>query len=280
MRFRLDLAYDGAGFHGWAAQPELRTVEGVVRDLLARITRQDVTLTCAGRTDAGVHARGQVAHCDLDAGEAVDADGAIDAIGAIDAADISRRLARMLPDDITVWSVRPVSTNFDARFSATQRHYVYRMCDDRSRLDPIRRHHIAVVHKPLDTDAMNAAARYLTGEHDFAAFCKQRDGATTIRTLDELTTSRTGAVIETSVRADAFCHSMIRALMGALTAVGHGRFEPQWAGDILAAGIRDPRVKVMAARGLTLERVDYPDQDQWAERAATTRRRRDELPGE
>lgn len=268
MRLRLDIAYDGTDFHGWAAQPGLRTVEGVLSDSLARITRHRIALTCAGRTDAGVHARGQVAHCDLD-----DTDGLDD----IDVVDVHRRLNRILPDDITVSALQPVSSHFDARFSALERRYQYRICDDRARLNPLRRHDITLVAKPLDTDAMNAAAHFLVGEHDFAAFCKARAGGTTIRTLMELSSRREAHVITTTVRADAFCHSMVRALMGALVAVGEGRFEPTWALRILNGGVRDPRVKVMPARGLTMLGVEYPPEEQWAQRAQTARRRRDEV---
>lgn len=263
MRLRLDIAYDGTDFHGWAAQPDLRTVEGVLSDLLARITRQEIALTCAGRTDAGVHARGQVAHCDLH---------------DVDADNVHRRLNRILPEDITVTACRPVSSQFDARFSALDRRYTYRMCDDRARLNPLRRRDVTLVPKPLDTDAMNSAAHYLLGEHDFAAFCKPRPGATTIRTLLELSSRREADVISTTVRADAFCHSMVRALMGALIAVGEGKFEPSWAQRILNGGVRDPRVKVMPARGLTMLGVTYPPEDRWAQQAEAARQRRDEVP--
>src|SRR5699024_5317737 len=187
VRLRLDIAYDGTDFHGWAAQPGLRTVEGVLSDSLARITRHRIALTCAGRTDAGVHARGQVAHCDLD-----DTDGLDD----IDVEDVYRRLNRILPDDITVSALQPVICRFDARFVALACRYHFRICDVRTRLIPVRRHDITLVAKPLDTDAMNAAAHFLVGEHDLAAFCKARTGGTTFRTLLELSTRREAHVIK------------------------------------------------------------------------------------
>lgn len=269
MRFRLDIAYDGSNFHGWAAQPQLRTVEGVITAALTRITRQNIKLTCAGRTDAGVHARAQVAHFDVDPSDSADS------------SIISGRLNRMLAQDITIWSCQHVSDDFDARFSAQERRYVYRICDDRSRWDPIRRKDATLIHlkgtaASLDIAEMNKAAEFLIGEHDFAAFCKKREGATTIRRLLELSSLRNQELVETTIRADAFCHSMVRALMGALVAVGQHRFEPQWAGQILSAQVRDPRVKVMAAQGLTLEGVAYPPEYELAARATTNRRRRDE----
>lgn len=259
MRMRLDLAYDGAAFHGWATQPELRTVQGVMETAIATVLRLDTPapLTCAGRTDTGVHARGQVAHVDLD---------------GVDPDVLARRLRRILPDDICLLGAAEAPPGFDARFSALERRYVYRL-SDRPDADPLLRGHIVTWPRRLDIDAMNAAAERLHGEHDFAAFCRKRAGATTTRTLRELSASRAnGGLIETTVRADAFCHSMVRALMGALVAVGDGRHEPAWAGDILAAGVRDPRVQVMPPHGLVLEEVVYPDEDQLAARALESRR--------
>ena len=259
MRLRLDLAYDGTAFHGWAAQPSLRTVQGVIETAIATVLRLDVPvpLTCAGRTDTGVHARGQVAHVDLGGG---------------DPETLARRLRRILPADISLLHLAEAPPGFDARFSALERRYVYRLAD-RHGADPLARGPVVSWPRTLDVDAMNAAAEQLLGEHDFAAFCRKRAGATTIRTLRELSTSRSvGGLVETTVRADAFCHSMVRALMGALVAVGEGRNDPSWVTDVLAAGVRDPRVKVMPAHGLVLEEVVYPDDDDLAARALESRR--------
>lgn len=263
MRLRLDLSYDGTAFHGWAAQPGLRTVQGEVEAAVATILRLDTAppLTCAGRTDAGVHARGQVAHIDLD---------------DVDPAVLERRLRRLLPVDIGLRSLAPAPEGFDARFGAIGRRYVYRIVDGPAGPDPLTRSSVVRWARTLDVDAMNAAADHLLGEHDFASFCKKRDGATTIRTLLELRTIRTGDLLETTVRADAFCHSMVRALMGALVAVGEGRFAPQWALEVLASAAREPRVTVMPAHGLVLEEVIYPDDADLAARAVEARRRRDE----
>ncbi|MRJ76271.1 tRNA pseudouridine(38-40) synthase TruA [Aeromicrobium sp. SMF47] len=263
MRLRLDLSYDGAGFRGWAVQPGLRTVQGEVETALATILRRDTApqLTCAGRTDAGVHARGQVAHVDLE---------------DVDPPALERRLRRLLPPDIALRGLTVAPEGFDARFSALQRRYVYRLCDSPAGPDPLVRGSVVGWGRPLDPSLMDAAADHLLGEHDFASFCKRREGATTIRTLLELRTDRRGDVLETTVRADAFCHSMVRSLMGALVAVGEGRYAPEWAGQILAGATRDARVKVMPAHGLVLEEVVYPADDALAARAHESRRRRDE----
>jgi tRNA pseudouridine38-40 synthase len=258
VRLRLDLGYDGTQFHGWAAQPGLRTVQGELEGAIATVLRlpEPARLTVAGRTDTGVHARGQVAHVDLD---------------QRNAAALERRLRGILPGDISLTAVSVAPPGFDARFSALERRYAYRIVD-RPGADPLMRGHVVAWPKELDVDAMNAAASHLVGEHDFASFCRKRAGATTIRTLLELQSARAdNDIIETTVRADAFCHSMVRALMGALVAVGEGRQMPAWAGEVLASAARDPRVKVMPAHGLVLEEVVYPPDDQLAERATESR---------
>lgn len=264
MRWRLDVSYDGTDFHGWATQPNLRTVQGTIEEALQRVLRlaEPARLTCAGRTDTGVHARGQVAHVDLEP--------------SADGPQLARRLSRALPSDIQIVAVRPAPEGFDARFSALNRRYVYRICDETAGPDPLTRRHVLHRRRSLDVDAMNAAAARLLGEHDFAAFCKKRDGATTIRTLLELSSSRrSDRTIETTVVADAFCHSMVRALMGVLVAVGEQRHKPGWAAGVLAARERDPHVTVMRAHGLTLEEVVYPDDSLLAARAQESRRRRE-----
>lgn len=263
MRLRLDLSYDGTNFRGWATQPGLRTVQGEVESALAMILRLDEVprLTCAGRTDAGVHARGQVAHVDLD---------------DVDPPTLERRMRRLLPADIALRSLTAAADGFDARFAALERRYVYRLCDQPAGPDPLLRSMVVHAPRPLDVDAMNAASEHLVGLHDFASFCKRREGATTVRTLRELHSVRTGDLIETTVRADAFCHSMVRSLMGALIAVGEGRCEPSWSAELVSRATRDARVTVMPPHGLVLEEVVYPDDDGLAARALESRRRRDE----
>jgi tRNA pseudouridine38-40 synthase len=263
VRIRLDVAYDGSGFHGWAAQPGLRTVEGELSAALATVLRmQDVSLTCAGRTDAGVHARGQVVHTDLDA--------------LPDGPErLARRLNGVLGADVRVRRVVEAPDGFDARFSAIWRRYAYRMADRPGSVDPLRRGHVLVWPRPVDETLMNAAALALLGEHDFAAFCKQREGATTIRNLIDLRWEREpDGQLVAHVRADAFCHSMVRSLVGCLVAVGEGRRDAGWAAGVLAAGQRDSAVTVAPAHGLTLEEVAYPPDAELAARVEITRARR------
>jgi tRNA pseudouridine38-40 synthase len=263
VRLRIDLSYDGSAFSGWAAQPGRRTVEDVVAAALGRVLRLPVPprLTVAGRTDAGVHARGQVVHVDVPA-EAWSA--------ASDRA--VARLAGLLPADVRVRAAGLAPDGFDARFSALWRRYAYRVCDDEAAADPLRRHETLWYFRRLDLPAMNEAARALLGEHDFAAFCRRREGATTIRALRALDWRRDddGIAIATVV-ADAFCHNMVRALVGALLAVGEGRHPPGWPATVLAAAVRDPAVRVVAPHGLCLEEVGYPAPAELAARATATR---------
>ena len=267
VRVRLDLSYDGAGFSGWAAQPGQRTVEGVLSETLGHVLRlpAPVRLTVAGRTDSGVHARGQVAHADLPAD-----------VWAAHADAASRRLASALPPDLRVRSIAAAADGFDARFSALWRRYAYRICDDPARADPLRRHDTLWNPRQLDLDAMNEAAALLLGEHDFAAFCRKREGATTVRALRRLEWARdVDGVAVGCVVADAFCHNMVRALVGALLPVGEGSRPVSWPAQVLAAAARDPAVRVVPAHGLSLEEVRYPEPELLAARAALTRRVRD-----
>jgi tRNA pseudouridine38-40 synthase len=273
VRVRIDLAYDGGGFSGWAAQPGRRTVEGVLSQTLGHVLRlpEAARLTVAGRTDSGVHARGQVAHADVP-WQAWEAHG--------DAA--LRRLSRALPPDVRVRAIAQAPDGFDARFSALWRRYAYRICDDPARADPLRRHDTLWHGRPLDLAAMNEAALALTGEHDFAAFCRKREGATTVRALRHLDWQRDAdGVAAGRVIADAFCHNMVRALVGVLLPVGEGSRPPSWPAAVLAAAVRDPAVRVAPPHGLSLEEVAYPPPDQLAGRAVLTRRvRTADAPGE
>ena len=268
-RIRLDLSYDGSGFHGWSCQPGLRTVQEVVQQALGWVLAlpEPPELTVAGRTDAGVHARGQVAHADVPA----DSWQAWQAAGQAPA----RRLARALPADVRVRAIGAAPAGFDARFSALWRRYSYRVCDDPASADPLRRRDTLWYPRPVDVDRMNAAAAALTGEHDFAAFCRRREGATTVRELLRLEWARPepGLAVAT-VAADAFCHNMVRALVGAMLPVGDGRRDPGWPADVLAAGVRDPAVTVVAPHPLCLEEVAYPPPADLATRAQSTRRLR------
>jgi tRNA pseudouridine38-40 synthase len=234
---------------------------------LGRVLRLPVPpkLTVAGRTDAGVHARGQVIHTDV---PAVAWSGTADPPGRA-----VSRLARVLPADVRVHAASPAPAGFDARFSALWRRYAYRVCDDEAAADPLRRHETLWHFRGLDLPAMNEAARRCLGEHDFAAFCRRREGATTIRALRILTWHRDdhGTAIATVV-ADAFCHNMVRSLVGALLAVGEGRRPPGWPATVLAAAVRDPAVRVVPPHGLCLEEVGYPLADELAAQAVAARR--------
>ena len=268
-RLRFDLAYDGTDFAGWARQPDLRTVQGVLEETLSTLAREPVALTVAGRTDAGVHADAQVAHADVPAaGTALLPDGAVPD-------GLVRRLARMLPPDVRVHAVTVAPDGFDARFSAVRRHYVYRVCTAPSGPEPLRARDTLRWPRPLDLPAMAAAGHALLGEHDFAAFCRPRAGATTIRELQGLDWAPVDGesdVIEARLSADAFCHSMVRSVVGALIAVGEGRRPVEWPASLLTEGRRSSEIHVVAAHGLRLVAVDYPDDASLAARAATTRR--------
>ncbi len=280
MRLRLDLSYDGSGFHGWARQPHLRTVQSEIEKALDTVLRTDgLSLTVAGRTDTGVHARGQVAHVD------VSEDAVAPAVGRsqelpLDA--VRRRLNGVLGPDVRIRQVTPAPPGFDARFSAVWRRYAYRIADRSEVVDPLRRGHVLTWSRALDLDAMNDAAANLLGEHDFAAFCRKRAGATTIRSLLDLhwQRDRNGVAVGT-VRADAFCHNMVRALVGCLIAVGEGRRDGAWAAAVLAGRQRDPAVRVVRPHGLTLEEVGYPAEPELAARALASRAMRtlDAPPG-
>ena len=233
-------------------------------------------LTVAGRTDAGVHARGQVAHADVpeDAWAPV-AEPGPGRPGVRGVYGTVARLAGVLPPDVRVHAVGVAPEGFDARFSALWRRYSYRVCDDPARADPLRRHETFWSFRRLGVAAMNEAARACLGEHDFAAFCRRRPGATTVRALIRLDWPRDGdGVAVATVVADAFCHNMVRSLVGALLAVGEGRRPPGWPAAVLAAAVRDPAVRVLPPHGLCLEEVGYPPPADLAARAADTRRLR------
>ena len=275
-RIRLDVAYDGTDFSGWARQPGLRTVCGVLEAELGTVLRNPVTLTVAGRTDAGVHARAQVCHVDVDPAwlDQRSLDGRPEAL--------VRRLARLLPVDIAVMDARWVPDEFDARFSALRRHYEYRLTTAPWGAEPTRARDTAAWTRTADLEAVRAASERLLGLHDFAAFCRRREGATTIRELqrfewrtepDPRGADAPGAteVWTASVSADAFCWSMVRSLVGAVMAVGEGRRSLDWISGLLAETERSSAVPVAPARGLSLIGVDYPADDELAARNLVTR---------
>lgn len=271
VRWRFDIAYDGTNFAGWAAQAGLRTVQGELETWIARILRLDQPprMVCAGRTDAGVHARGQVAHLDLDSTAITDGGD-----------DLARRLNMVLGGDCVVRRISAAPPGFDARFGAIWRRYVYRLSDAGMLPDPLYRYQIAQVPREVDLGRFNEEAMALLGLRDFGAFCRRREGGSTIRTLLELAGWRIASgpmarVIECTVRADAFCHSMVRSLVGALVAVATGQRDHEWLAAVMQRAERDSTIMVMPAAGLTLEEVGYPADHELAARAVAARALRD-----
>lgn len=275
MRIRLDLAYNGTNFHGWARQKgDLRTVQGVLEDNLRMILRHpELQLTVAGRTDAGVHASAQVAHFDIpdEALQQRSIDG--------DPNRLVRRLARLLPEDVRVHACTEVPDTFDARFSALRRHYRYRITTHPRGALPTRSVDTATWPRPVDLQLMQAAADTLLGLHDFAAFCKPREHATTIRTLErfdwhDASTKEEPQLYIAEVTADAFCWNMVRSLVGTCLAIGQGQQALNFTAELLTLGYRSPQVRPAPARGLTLSGVDYPPPANLEKRALKTRAKR------
>ncbi|WP_051196769.1 tRNA pseudouridine(38-40) synthase TruA [Jonesia quinghaiensis] len=276
IRIRLDLAYRGTNFVGWARQPGLRSVQGVLEDALALLARQPVTANVAGRTDAGVHARGQVVHIDFPRDRWDKLPGRSDRTPERALLD---KLNAMVPADVVVQNAVVAPPGFDARYSALYRRYNYRIADSVDYRDPLTGTWVLWSRQALDVDAMSESVVPLLGLRDFAAFCKPRRGASTIRELQEFTWERatqgpdTGLVRATIV-ADAFCHNMVRAMVGAALDVGLGRKPVQWPAHMLASRSRVNSSVVVAAHGLTLEHVEYPPDDLLASRAHAIRARR------
>ncbi|WP_336658861.1 tRNA pseudouridine synthase A [Leucobacter sp. USHLN153] len=290
FRLRLDLAYDGTDFSGWASQPGLRTVQGELEAAIARLLRiaepGASRLTVGGRTDAGVHARGQVAHLDvtqeqLEGWAARRRPGAPEPseleLAAVRARKLTGVVKRAAPD-IVVHSVRRVPLEFDARFGALRRRYEYRLRGEGMRKDPLSARFTADVPRRLDFEAMQRASDEFLGLNDFTTFCKAREGATAVRDLLTFEWRRTeDGAYAARIEADAFCHSMVRALIGAVVAVGSGRISHDQLVELRDARVRTSRFTVMPAHGLSLEEIAYPVDEELAARAAATRARRDPL---
>lgn len=263
LRLRITLAYDGTAFSGWAKQPDRRTVQEEFEKAFSTVSRHQSETIVAGRTDAGVHATAQVIHVDVPVGT--------------DQIDLAYRLNRLLDADIRVLDVEVAPEGFHARFSALRRHYKYQIVDGNRAINPLDRYDRASWYRPLDLDRMNEASSLLLGEHDFAAFCKYREGATTIRTLETFKWERKAdGLLVAQVVADAFCYSMVRNLVGAAVCVAEGRFEPSWIAEMLANRQRISDSLVFPPEGLTLVQVDYPNNTQLLARAAQTIARRNE----
>ena len=262
-RLRLDLSYDGTNFSGWAIQPDRRTVQQCIEEAIRTVAQAKAETIVAGRTDAGVHATGQVIHVDVP--ESLELD------------DLAYKLNRILDEDIRINNIEIAPTAFHARFSALRRYYEYRILDENKVIPPLARFNTESWYRPLDVDQMNHASALLLGTHDFAAFCKFREGATTIRTLEtyQWRRDRDGYLVG-DVVADAFCYSMVRNLVGAIVCVADGRKESDWISTLLENKERVSDSLVFPARGLSLYKVDYPDSAELLERAAKTVARREE----
>ena len=280
IRLRLEIAYDGTNFAGWGKQPALRTVQGELESRLATIFRRHgdaPTLTVAGRTDAGVHATGQVAHLDLSEAQLASLD---ERRGQSGPESLARRLNGIAgpTSDVVVSSSSIAPAGFDARFSAIWRRYQYRVGDASQPRNPLLRAFTLSHPTVLDVGAMNAAANSLLGLHDWASYCKPREGGTTIRTLQQFSWERTfDGIILARVQADAFCHSMVRSLVGASIAVGEGKLAPSELTALRDDEARTSAFKTAPAAGLTLVEVGYPPDDELAARAEQTRARRDDF---
>ena len=261
-RLRIDIAYDGSNFFGWGAQPDRRTIQDLVEEAIARISRTDIESIVAGRTDAGVHATGQVIHVDVP-------DSMFER--ELNYIDLRYKLNRILDEDVRIMNITDAPEGFHARFSALRRYYTYKIIDNNDVIAPLSRHDVASWYRPLDADRMNEASALVLGKHDFAAFCKFREGSTTIRSLEKYEWKRTeDGLLIADIVADAFCYSMVRNLVGAVVCVADGRKDPSWMAELLANKERVSDSLVFPARGLTLYQVDYPSDDQLLERAKIT----------
>lgn len=263
LRVRIDLGYDGTGYAGWARQPTLPTIQGELERALTQIDDRIGSVVCAGRTDAGVHARSQVVHVDIpgDVWAGRGPDGLV------------HQLNRFTGPQIYVRTAQAAPNGFDARFSALSRAYSYRLCDDHNAWDPLFRQWVTLHRRPLDAAAMALAAPELVGEHDFAAFCRPREGASTVRRILRLDVYRDGGRrVVVTVESDAFCHSMVRSIVGALLAVGEGRLDGDELAGILQAAQRVPRFTIAPAHGLALVEVAYPPDQELASQAQRARR--------
>ena len=262
-RLRMDIAYDGTNFSGWAIQPDRRTVQACIEEAISKIARVNVETIVAGRTDAGVHATGQVIHVDVPEEMGID--------------DLGYKLNRILDEDVRINGIDIAPPAFHARFSALRRSYEYRILDENKVIQPLARLNTASWYRPLDVDLMNRASALLLGTHNYAAFCKYREGATTIRTLESYQWRRDAeGVLVADVVADAFCYSMVRNLVGAIVCVADGRKDPEWITTLLEDKERVSDSLVFPAHGLSLYKVDYPDAAELLERAKKTVARREE----
>lgn len=293
MRLRIDLGYDGGGFSGWAVQPDRRTVQGTLESALRTLLRlQDgegtVRLTVAGRTDAGVHAARQVCHLD------VEEDMLARVVGHMDVTPVEaleRRLKRLMPSDIAIHRVSVAPEGFDARFSALERTYTYRIADRGSTRDPRLAGCVLALDDTLDLAAMNEAAKLTLGLHDFGSFAIPNPGGTTIREVKTAHWARVpstpllpegdgygwtvpsleSGLVTFTIVADAFARNMVRSLVRAMVEVGQAKRTVDWFAGKMNQPLREGSTGPISPQGLTLEHVAYPPDEQLAERAEAIR---------
>ncbi len=268
IRVRGEVAYDGKNFSGWGMQPTRRTVQGDIEEAFQQITQiERVIVQCAGRTDAGVHASGQVMHLDVPLSWA-------DRLP-----DLAYKVNAILTDDVVIKSLIQTNPNFDARFAALSRRYTYFVQEGLR--DPLTRDRVYQHRAYLDVPAMNDACQVLLGLHDFSAFCRKSDKGTSIRTLEKFSWTRTpDDLIRADIKADAFCYTMVRALVGAALLIGESKRDKAWLADYLAGGVKDFSVFVAPAHALTLVEVLYPPEEDYLERIKLTLRTRPTDPAE
>ncbi|NBV90019.1 MAG: tRNA pseudouridine(38-40) synthase TruA [Actinobacteria bacterium] len=264
-RYRATIAYDGKEFKGWGFQPDQRTVQGEVEVAIAQVLRlPEMPVQCAGRTDAGVHASGQVIHFDLPGKLLIEPD------------DLAYKINSILPEDVAVRSIAETTADFDARFAALSRSYVYLVYQGNP--NPLLRDRAHRSWLPLDVEVMHDASQVLLGLHDFAGFCRKREGGTTIRTLLKFDWHVTDeGLIQADVTADAFCHSMVRGLVGALLSIGEGKRDKNWLAEYLEQRERSSGLFIAPAHGLTLTHVEYPSEAEFASRVEQTLNMRPDL---
>ena len=261
FRIRIDLSYDGTNFYGWGKQADRRTVQGELEAALFTLFQRELDTVVAGRTDAGVHASGQVCHVDVPEN---------------DYTDIAYRLNRILNDEIRIKSVSKVSDDFHARFGALRRHYIYKIKDGNGFIEPTARLDVTPWYRHLNVDLMNQAAATLIGENDFFSYARFREKATTTRDLQRFEFERdANGLILAHVTADAFLYNMVRALIGTMVYIGEGRFPITWAKEVLEQRERPSDSVVFPAKGLTFAGVDYPADSELKSRILKTMQHRD-----
>ena len=249
-RLRVDLTYDGTNFSGWAKQPNQRTIQEEFEKALTTILRTPVTTIVAGRTDAGVHAKHQVLHSDIPIDSQID--------------NLTFRLNQFLTDEIRVLRTAWAPVNFHARFTAQSRTYQYKIIDGGQVTAPLDRYDSVEWFRKLDINLMNLGSNLLLGEHDFFAYCKFREGGSTVKNLLKFEWHRDeNSIVIGEIQANSFRYNMVRNLVGAAVCVGEGRFEPKWMKKVLDERLRVSDSYVFPAKGLTLISISYPEMDQY-----------------